>query len=55
MNAATPTLIALGLESNGNLFAMGALTFRELHASNADLWSIARANGWTDAVEALLG
>ncbi len=55
MNAATPALIARGLESNGNLFAMGALTFRELHARNADLWSIARANGWTDAVEALIG
>jgi hypothetical protein len=27
----------------------------ELHARNADLWSIARANGWTDAVEALIG
>ena len=55
MNTATPALIALGLESNGNLFAMGALTFRELHTRNADLWSIARANGWTDAVEALIG
>jgi hypothetical protein len=55
MSTATPALIARGLANNADLFACGRLTFREVYARNADLWSIARANGWADAVEALIG
>jgi hypothetical protein len=50
----TPLLIAKGLATNADLHAMGRLTFREVYARNADLWRIARENGWTDQVRELV-